>query len=128
MAKVFSILIRLALIGFLIVHAYATVLKFVRAPGSILMTQRAMSGETIRRDWTPIENISPHLVRAVIAAEDTGFCQHEGIDMSAISKALEEREQGRSLRGASTITQQTAKNVFLWNGCLLYTSPSPRDS
>ncbi len=116
MAKVLSILIRTALIVFLLVHAYATLLKFVRAPGSILMTQRAMSGETIRRDWTPIENISPHLVRAVIAAEDTGFCQHEGIDMSAISKALEEREQGRSLRGASTITQQTAKNVFLWNG------------
>ena len=116
MAKVFSILIRLALIGFLIVHAYATVLKFVRAPGSTLMVQRAVSGETIRRNWTPIENISPHLVRAVIAAEDTGFCQHEGIDMSAILKALKEREQGRGLRGASTITQQTAKNIFLWNG------------
>ena len=116
MAKVFSILIRLALIGFLIVHAYATVLKFVRAPGSTLMVQRAVSGETIRRNWTPIENISPHLVRAVIAAEDTGFCQHAGIDMSAILKALKEREQGRGLRGASTITQQTAKNIFLWNG------------
>lgn len=115
-AKAFGIFVRSLVIGFLLVHTYAIALKFVRAPGSILMVQRALSGDTIRRDWTPIERLSPNLVRAVIAAEDTGFCAHEGVDIAAISKALEEREQGRGLRGASTITQQTAKNVFLWNG------------
>ena len=116
MAKVFGIVLRVCLIGFLVVHAYALALKFVRVPASILMGQRALAGEDVRRDWTPIEAISPHLVLAVIAAEDTAFCQHEGVDMAAISKALEERERGQGLRGASTITQQTAKNVFLWNG------------
>ncbi|MEO9969042.1 MAG: monofunctional biosynthetic peptidoglycan transglycosylase [Hyphomonadaceae bacterium] len=116
MARAFSIFIRVLLISFLAVHTYAIALKFVRSPGSILMIERGLSGATVRRDWTPIEHISPELVRAVIAAEDTGFCRHDGVDIDAISKALEEREQGRGLRGASTITQQTAKNVFLWNG------------
>jgi len=116
MAKALGIFVRVCLIGFLMIHAYALVLKFVRAPASILMAQRAIEGETVRRDWIPIEDISPNLVRAVIAAEDTAFCQHEGIDIEAIAKALQERDRGQGLRGASTITQQTAKNVFLWNG------------
>ncbi len=116
MARAFGILLRTLLIGFLIVHAYALALKFVRVPASILMGQRALAGADVRRNWTPIERISPNLVRAVIAAEDTGFCQHKGVDVEAIKKALEERERGAGLRGASTITQQTAKNVFLWNG------------
>jgi len=116
MAKTLRIIFRICLIGFFLVHAYAIGLKFMPAPGSILMIQRTLSGETVQRNWTPIEQISPHLVRAVIAAEDTAFCSHDGVDIEAISKALEEREQGRGLRGASTITQQTAKNIFLWNG------------
>lgn len=116
MAKSLGLILRIVLIGFLIVHTYAITLKFVRVPASILMGQRALAGEDVRRDWTPIEHISPNLVLAVIAAEDTAFCKHEGVDIAAISKALEERKRGRGLRGASTITQQTAKNVFLWNG------------
>ncbi|MCL4128883.1 UNVERIFIED_CONTAM: hypothetical protein GTU68_030832 [Idotea baltica] len=63
-----------------------------------------------------IENISPHLVRAVIAAEDSRFCQHGGVDTKAIRKAIDEHKAGKGLRGASTITQQSAKNVFFWNG------------
>jgi monofunctional biosynthetic peptidoglycan transglycosylase len=116
MAKSLGLILRVILIGFLIVHTYAIALKFVRVPASILMGQRALAGEDVRRDWTQIEHISPNLVLAVIAAEDTAFCQHEGVDIAAISKALDERERGQGLRGASTITQQTAKNVFLWNG------------
>ena len=68
----------------------------------------------IERDWTGIERISPHLVRAVMAAEDAKFCDHWGFDLDEIEKALAERERGR-VRGASTITQQVAKNVFLWH-------------
>jgi monofunctional biosynthetic peptidoglycan transglycosylase len=56
------------------------------------------------------------MVRAVIAAEDQAFCAHDGFDVKQINKALEEAERGRRLRGASTISQQTAKNVFLFNG------------
>jgi len=85
-------------------------------PGTLLMLQRKMSGDVIVHPWTPLNEISPHLVRAVIAAEDTRFCLHKGIDFEAIDKALDEAENGRKLRGASTISQQTAKNAFFWNG------------
>lgn len=85
-------------------------------PGTLLMLQRKMSGDVIIHPWARLEDISPNLVTAVIAAEDTRFCLHNGIDFEAIDKALEEAENGRRLRGASTISQQTAKNAFLWNG------------
>lgn len=70
----------------------------------------------LRRDWVPIERISPHLIYAVIAAEDSRFCQHIGIDFDAITDAIADNQSGGRRRGGSTITQQTAKNVFLWNG------------
>jgi monofunctional glycosyltransferase len=68
------------------------------------------------RDWTRLSNISPNLVRAVIAAEDGKFCSHDGFDREAIEKALERNKNGGRMRGGSTISQQTAKNVFLWQG------------
>ena len=106
-----------ALIGvFIALHIYALLLKFMPVPGTILMMQRDLSGQEVRRDMTALKDISPHLVRAVIAAEDTRFCQHRGVDTEAIRKALDEHKAGKGLRGASTITQQTAKNVFFWNG------------
>ena len=98
------------------VHIYALVLKAVPIPGTVLMTQRAWEGETLRRKMVSIDDISPNLVLAVIAAEDTRFCDHNGVDPEAIEKAITEYQSGKGLRGASTITQQTAKNVFLWNG------------
>ena len=73
-------------------------------------------GIELQRQWVPMERISPHLVRAVIAAEDTRFCEHIGIDFEAVQSAFEGNQQGGRRRGGSTITQQTAKNVFLWNG------------
>lgn len=66
----------------------------------------------IDRDWVPMEQIAPVLSRSVVAAEDANFCLHWGFDMSAIREALDEGAQ----RGASTISQQTVKNVFLWQG------------
>jgi len=68
---------------------------------------------TIYKDWTPIENMSPVLVRAIIGAEDANFCAHHGFDWQAIAEAMRRNDPGRSVRGASTISQQTAKNVFL---------------
>ena len=109
-------LFELAALVFVLFHLYALVLILVPPPATILMAQRAIEGETVQRDWVPLERISPNLVHAVIAAEDSRFCQHSGIDFTAIEQAIDERQRGRKLRGASTITQQTAKNVFFWNG------------
>jgi monofunctional biosynthetic peptidoglycan transglycosylase len=69
-----------------------------------------------KRDWTLLSNISPNLVRAVIAAEDGKFCSHDGFDREAIEKALTRNIEGGRMHGGSTISQQTAKNVFLWQG------------
>jgi monofunctional glycosyltransferase len=68
------------------------------------------------RDWTRLSDLSPNLIRAVIAAEDGKFCSHDGFDREAIEKALERNKSGGRMRGGSTISQQTAKNVFLWQG------------
>ena len=97
-------------------HLYAIALRAIPVPGTILMGQRALSGETIRKDWTPIENISPHLPRAIMGGEDSRFCEHPGIDFKAIKSAFEDNADGGRRRGGSTISQQTSKNVFLWNG------------
>ncbi len=98
------------------VHVYALILFLAPVPGTANMAGRALQGTQLYYTWTPIEEISPHLVRAVIAAEDTRFCEHWGVDVDAIQTALDEREQSGRVRGASTLTQQTAKNVFFWNG------------
>jgi monofunctional biosynthetic peptidoglycan transglycosylase len=91
----------------------------VEAPGTLLMAQRAGEGERIRHETVPLSRISPHLVRAVIAAEDARFCSHRGFDVEAIEKAVEynaraQKRGSAKRRGASTISQQTAKNLFLW--------------
>ncbi len=90
--------------------------RIVAPPGTLTMLQRKMSGDVIIHPWTPLSEISPYLVTAVIAAEDTRFCLHNGIDFKAINDAMGEAQNGKRLRGASTISQQTAKNAFLWNG------------
>jgi monofunctional biosynthetic peptidoglycan transglycosylase len=69
---------------------------------------------SITKDWKSLDNISPNLVLAVIASEDNNFESHYGIDFKAIEKARKLNKRGKKIRGASTITQQTAKNVFLW--------------
>lgn len=89
------------------------------APGTLLMAQRAGEGEHISHVTKPLAEISPYLVRAVIAAEDARFCSHNGFDVEAIQKAVKynqraERRGSDKRRGASTISQQTAKNLFLW--------------
>jgi monofunctional biosynthetic peptidoglycan transglycosylase len=80
------------------------------------MAGMAMSGTEVRSKWVDLKDISPHIVRAVIATEDQNFCTHDGFDFKEIDKALADAERGGRVRGASTISQQTAKNVFLWNG------------
>jgi len=95
--------------------------RFLPPPTTFLMVSRSLEGEGLSYRWRSLDEISPRLVEAVIASEDSTFCAHRGFDMKAIEKALkanaraEKRGAGR-LRGGSTISQQTAKNVFLWPG------------
>jgi monofunctional glycosyltransferase len=89
-------------------------LRFAPIPGTWLMVERALGGARIQRTPVALEAISPNLVRAVIASEDARFCAHHGFDLAAIERAFKNNERGRRLRGGSTISQQTAKNVFLW--------------
>ena len=87
--------------------------KFVPVPYTATM---AMDESSISKDWEPLADIDRNLVRAVIAAEDGKFCTHDGFDREAIEKAMESNARGGRIRGGSTISQQTAKNVFLWQG------------
>ncbi len=87
---------------------------FIDPPATILMMQRAAEGQTIRHYPVPLNRISPHMVRAVIAAEDANFCTHDGFDVEAIQDAVNSNARGRRMRGGSTVSQQTAKNLFLW--------------
>lgn len=103
-------------ITLLALHVYAVALKFVPVPATLNMLFARLDGNVVQYQWTDMEAISPHLIHAVIAAEDSRFCAHKGISWSDIQKALDERAETGRVRGASTLTQQTAKNVFFWNG------------
>lgn len=86
-------------------------------PLSKLMAARAVRFERIERRYVPLHRISPHLVRAVIAAEDARFCDHHGVDWPALQAVVSEVvEEDDASHGASTISMQTAKNLFLWHG------------
>jgi monofunctional biosynthetic peptidoglycan transglycosylase len=85
-------------------------------PVSTLMLWRSLTGQRVERIYVPIDRISPALTRAVVIAEDGRFCEHYGIDLHEIREALAEGDDLGDVRGASTITQQVAKNLFLWGG------------
>ncbi|WP_257308822.1 monofunctional biosynthetic peptidoglycan transglycosylase [Geothrix fuzhouensis] len=101
--------------------ALVLVFRWVPVPVSALMVQRRVESwssdkrYTSHHTWVPLEDISPSLGAAVIAAEDQNFPDHFGFDWDAIEKAIQHNEHSRKKRGASTVSQQTAKNLFLWN-------------
>ena len=88
--------------------------RVVPPPLTPLMVIRSVEGLPLRHDWVPLRAISSNLIAAVITTEDQNFCRHQGFDVDAIRAAWAAYEQGGRLRGASTISQQTAKNLFLW--------------
>lgn len=98
------------------------IFKWVPIPITPLMMTRAIENKidgkdmVLSHDWEPIENISPNLQKAVIASEDGNFLKHYGFDFNAMQKAFKSNQKGKRLKGGSTISQQTAKNVFLWQG------------
>lgn len=93
----------------------AWVLVYAVVPPPLTFTMLADSNG-ITKDWTSLSAIDRNMVRAAIAAEDGKFCTHNGFDTEAIEAAIERNAKGKRLRGGSTISQQTAKNVFLWQG------------
>ena len=103
------------LIVIFIALSIALVVLFRFVPVTFTATM-LMDERSVTRDWEPLSRIDRNMVSAVIAAEDGKFCEHDGFDREAIEQALEERASGKRERGASTISQQTAKNVFLWQG------------
>lgn len=101
---------------------FVVLFKFVPIPFTPLMIIRAVENKLdgkemyCNHDWIPIEDISKNMQKAVIASEDSNFLTHHGFDFNAIQKAMENNEKGKKLKGGSTISQQTAKNIFLWQG------------
>lgn len=102
--------------------AWVVFFKYVPVFFTPLMVIRAIENKMDSKEvyfdhnWEPIENISMNLQKAVIASEDGTFLKHNGFDFKALQKAYKSNERGRRIRGGSTISQQTAKNVFLWQG------------
>jgi monofunctional glycosyltransferase len=92
------------------------VYRFVPPPITVTMLGDVFAGRGLTKDWMEIDDIDPSMPRAVIAAEDAKFCTHGGFDREAIQKAMRHNARGGHIRGGSTISQQTAKNVFLWQG------------
>lgn len=111
--RLIKLLFRLTVYFLLITLLWVGLYKFVPPPVTATML---MDDNGITKNWTAFGDISPNLTRAVIAAEDGKFCSHDGFDREAIKQAIERNRQGGRIRGGSTISQQTAKNVFLWQG------------
>lgn len=104
-------LLALLALPYVIVPFYA-----VGEPASTVMFWREMTGQRMQRIYVPLERVAPALSLAVIVAEDGRFCTHHGVDFAEIRDAINEADDLEDLRGGSTITQQVAKNLFLWQG------------
>ncbi len=104
----------LALVIFSILWVLAY--RFVPPPVTATMIADVFAGRGLHKDWMPITEIDRDMVRAAIAAEDGKFCSHNGFDFEAIEDAMKRNASGGRIRGGSTISQQTAKNAFLWQG------------
>jgi monofunctional biosynthetic peptidoglycan transglycosylase len=110
-------LIRILAAVLLISIVSVLVLRWVAPPTSSVILQRSFSeGQPQDYQWTPITRISPYVALAVVAAEDQKFPQHHGFDIASIKNAVHSNARGGRLRGASTLTQQVARNLFLWQG------------
>ena len=112
-------LVRFAFVLVLLLLAAPYVLTVLYAGGhplSTLMLWRQMTGAPVERRWLDFKDIAPIMPRTVIASEDARFCSHRGVDWAAMRGVLADAEDGDIGRGGSTITQQVAKNLFLWSG------------
>jgi monofunctional biosynthetic peptidoglycan transglycosylase len=117
MKRLFKFLFKSVIWFFVITIAMVVLLKWIPVPVTPLMVIRYFeenSSKTLKHNWVSIDNISKNLQLAVICSEDQNFLTHQGFDIKAIEKAMVHNKKGKRIRGASSISQQTAKNVFLW--------------
>ncbi|WP_244437661.1 monofunctional biosynthetic peptidoglycan transglycosylase [Hyphomicrobium denitrificans] len=110
--RLLRIVVRVAAGWLTVVLLLMIAYRFVNPPASMLMLQQWLFGQKIVNTWVPIEKISPNIIRAVIASEDSRFCEHHGVDFEALMGAVTE---AGTARGASTISMQVVKNLFLWS-------------
>ncbi len=108
--------VAIAVLVILLVPYVLTPLYRVVNPVSTLMLWRWATGARVERSWTPLAGIAPILPLSVISSEDGRFCRHWGIDLAELREAIKDADGLSDMRGGSTITQQTAKNLFLWQG------------
>jgi monofunctional biosynthetic peptidoglycan transglycosylase len=101
---------------FLLSIFLVVIYRFVPPPITATMIGDVVAGRGLKKDWMGLSEMDRDMVRAAIGAEDSKFCQHNGFDMEAIEDAMKRNASGGRIRGGSTISQQTAKNVFLWQG------------
>jgi monofunctional biosynthetic peptidoglycan transglycosylase len=111
--RLMRLILRIALWFVLISVAWVALYRFVPPPVTFTMLGNALDGRGLHKDWMPLSKMDPDMARAAIAGEDSRFCSHHGFDYGAIAKAFAHNERGGRIRGGSTISQQTAKNVFL---------------
>ena len=122
LGRFWTILWRTLLTFFILSILSVVVYRWLPVPITPLMLIRDVEqfkngqGIIMEHDWVPLEDISPKLQLAVVCSEDQNYLKHFGFDIGAIKKAIAENQKGKRIRGGSTITQQTAKNVFLWQG------------
>jgi monofunctional biosynthetic peptidoglycan transglycosylase len=108
-------LVYLVPVAFLLLFLTLALVYSQTHPPSMLMLGRWLTAQPVDRRWVSLGDISPHLVAAVVTSEDARFCAHHGVDWVELHAAIDEDEDGGPSRGASTITMQTVKNLFLWN-------------
>ena len=107
--------VRLVVLLMLLSVLWVTAYRWIDPPGGYYMAAESYRLGGIAHDWRDMGEISPHLARAAMAGEDARFCDHQGFDYEAIRAALRANREGGRVRGGSTISQQVAKNVFLWH-------------
>jgi len=114
--RIIGWIVKLIVAFFVISILWVLAYRFVPPPITITMIGDVFAGRGLNKDWMPISQIDRDMVRASIAAEDSKFCTHNGFDFEAIEDAMKRNASGGRIRGGSTISQQTAKTTFLWNG------------
>ena len=112
--KTWRIFKKIVLYGFLFSIFYILFCKWINPPITITQLSSVLSGNGLKRNYIDLNEMSPNVKLAVMSAEDQLFPDHNGFDFKSIEKAMKHNQKSRSLRGASTISQQVAKNVFLW--------------
>lgn len=112
----FRIVAKILFVFVLVTVAWVGIYRFVPVPFTFTMMGDVIGGRSVTKDWMPLSEMDPDMARAAIAGEDSRFCSHHGFDFRAMAGAAARNAQGGRIRGGSTISQQTAKNAFLWQG------------